>query len=119
MHSRLGTESRLSRRTVLRAAALGASSAIAAPFVHDSYAAGTLTLGTVDHWVPGANNVLTALCNEWSAKNNVEVKIDYITSMGDKDKLTAAAEAQASTGHDIIFHRDCRTRSDAACLSRP
>jgi hypothetical protein len=35
---------------------------------------------------------LTALCNEWSAKNNVEVKIDYITSMGEKDKLTAAEQ---------------------------
>ena len=116
MHTRSGTESRLSRRTVLRAAALGASSAIAAPFVHDSYAAGTLTLGTVDHWVPGANNALTALCNEWSAKNNVEVKIDYITSMGEKDKLTAAAEAQAGTGHDIIFHRDWMIRTYAQAL---
>jgi spermidine/putrescine-binding protein len=116
MHSRLGTESRLSRRTVLRAAALGALSAIAAPFVRDSYAAGTLTLGTVDHWVPDANNALTALCNEWSAKNNVEVKIDYITSMGDKDKLTAAAEAQAGTGHDIIFHRDWMIRTHAPAL---
>jgi hypothetical protein len=45
--------------------------------------------------VLGANNALTALSNEWSAKNNIEVKIDYITSMGEKDKLTAAAEAQA------------------------
>src|SRR6516162_8061777 len=40
-----------------------------------------------------------------SAKNNVEV-IDYITSMDENDKLTAAAEALARTGHDIIFHRD-------------
>jgi hypothetical protein len=68
-----------------------------------TYAAGTLTLGTVDHWVPGANHALTVLCSEWSAKNNVEVKIDYVTSIGDKDKLTAAAEAQAGAGHDICF----------------
>jgi hypothetical protein len=70
----------------------------------------------VDHWVPGANNALTALCNEWSAKNNVEVKIDYITSMGEKDKLTAAAEAQAGTGHDIVFHRDWMIRTYAQAL---
>jgi ABC-type glycerol-3-phosphate transport system substrate-binding protein len=70
----------------------------------------------VDHWVPGANNVLTALCNEWSAKNNVEVKVDYITSMGEKDKLTAAAEAQAGAGHDIMFHRDWMIRTYAQAL---
>ena len=63
-----------------------------------------------DHWVPGANNTLTKLCNEWGAKNNVEVKIDYITSQGEKDKLTAAAEAQAGTGHDIMSHRDWNIR---------
>jgi Bacterial extracellular solute-binding protein len=36
--------------------------------------------------------------------------------MGDKDKLTAAAEAQASTGHDIIFHRDWMIRTYAQAL---
>jgi hypothetical protein len=38
------------------------------------------------------------------------VKIDYITSQGEKDKLTAAAEAQAGTGHDIMSHRDWNIR---------
>jgi ABC-type glycerol-3-phosphate transport system substrate-binding protein len=98
--------SRLTRRNVLKSAALGSAAAIAAPYVHGAYAAGTLTLGCWDHWVPGANNALTKLCNEWGAKNKVEVKIDYITSQGEKDKLTAAAEAQAGTGHDIMSHRD-------------
>ena len=60
--------------------------------------------------MPGANNTLTKLCNEWGAKNNCEVKIDYITSQGEKDKLTAAAEAQAGTGHDIMSHRDWNIR---------
>jgi hypothetical protein len=76
------------RRSVLKSAALGTVATVAAPYVKGTYAAVTLTLGTVDHWVPGANNALTALCNERSAKNNVEVKIDYFTSMGEKDKLT-------------------------------
>src|ERR1700740_2650353 len=101
---------RSTRRHVLKTAALGSVAALAAPYVRTSYAAGTLTLGCWDHWVPGANNTLTALCNEWGAKNHVEVKIDYITSQGEKDKLTAAAEAQAGTGHDIMSHRDWNIR---------
>src|SRR6185312_2456972 len=101
---------RPTRRNVLKTAALGSVAAVAAPYVRTSYAAGTLTLGCWDHWVPGANNTLTALCNEWGAKNHVEVKIDYITSQGEKDKLTAAAEAQAGTGHDIMSHRDWNIR---------
>ena len=66
--------------------------------------------------MPDANNALTALCNEWGAKNSVEVKIDYITSQGEKDKLTAAAEAQAGTGHDIMSHRDWNIRIHAEAL---
>ena len=107
------TQSRLNsptRRNILKSAALGSVAAIAAPYVKDSYAAGSLSLGVWDHWVPGANNALTKLCNEWGAKNNCEVKIDYITSQGEKDKLTAAAEAQAGTGHDIMSHRDWNIR---------
>jgi ABC-type glycerol-3-phosphate transport system substrate-binding protein len=91
---------------VLKTAALATAAVITAPYVRGAHAAGKLTLGCWDHWVPGANNTLTKLCNEWGAKNNVEVHIDYITSQGEKDKLTAAAEAQAGTGHDIMSHRD-------------
>jgi len=105
-----------SRRSVLKSAVLGSVAALAAPYVKDSHAAGTLALGVWDHWVPGANNALTALCNEWSAKNNVEVRIDFITSQGEKDKLTAAAEAQAGTGHDIMSHRDWNIRVHAEML---
>ena len=57
------------RRSVLKSAALSSVAAIATPYVKGTYAAGRLTLGTLDHWVPGANNALTALCNKWSAKN--------------------------------------------------
>ncbi len=96
----------VTRRNVLKTAALGSAAAITAPYVRGAYAAGKLTLGCWDHWVPGANDTLTKLCNEWGEKNKVEVHIDYITSQGEKDKLTAAAEAQAGTGHDIMSHRD-------------
>ena len=99
-----------SRRTVLKTAALASAAVITAPYVRGAYAAGKLSLGCWDHWVPGANKALTKLCNEWGAKNKVEVHIDYITSQGEKDKLTAAAEAQAGTGHDIMSHRDWNIR---------
>ena len=98
--------SNITRRTVLRTTALGTAAVLAAPYVRGAYAAGKLTLGCWDHWVPGANNTLTKLCNEWGEKNKVDIHIDYITSQGEKDKLTAAAEAQAGTGHDIMSHRD-------------
>jgi hypothetical protein len=98
--------SSVTRRGVLKYAALGTTAAIAAPYISPTYAAGRLTLGCWDHWVPGANSALSKLCNEWGEKNKVEVQIDFITSQGEKDKLTAAAEAQAGTGHDIMSHRD-------------
>ena len=73
-----------------------------APYVRSAHAAGKLSMGFWDHWVPDANNTMTALCNEWAAKEKVEVSIDYITSQGSKNLLTIAAEAQARSGHDIL-----------------
>jgi len=101
---------RTTRRAVLKNAALATTAVLAAPYVRGAHAAGTITMGCWDHWVPGANNTLTKICNEWGEKNKVEIKIDYITSQGEKDKLTAAAEAQAGTGHDIMSHRDWNIR---------
>jgi ABC-type glycerol-3-phosphate transport system substrate-binding protein len=91
-----------SRRRVLQAAAAGAAASMAKPFVRGAFAAGKLSVGFWDHWVPGANNTLTKLCNEWADKNKVELTIDYITSQGDKLLLTGAAEAQARSGHDML-----------------
>src|SRR5271165_4242370 len=114
--SRLLDYARPNRRSLLKSAALGSVATLAAPYVKDSFAAGSLALGVWDHWVPGANATLTKLCNEWGTKNNVEVRIDFITSQGEKDKLTAAAEAQAGTGHDIMSHRDWSIRIHAELL---
>jgi ABC-type glycerol-3-phosphate transport system substrate-binding protein len=108
--------SRLSRRAVLKTAVLGSAAAITAPYVSGAYAAGSLSLGCWDHWVPGANKALDKICKEWGDKNKVDVHIDYITSQGEKDKLTAAAEAQAGTGHDIMSHRDWNIRIHQAVL---
>src|SRR6266849_1807958 len=93
-------ERKMSRRRFVATAA--ASTAIVAmPYVRGAHAAGKLSMGFWDHWVPGANSASTALVNEWAAKEKVEVSIDYITSMGNKNLLTIAAEAQARSGHDI------------------
>jgi ABC-type glycerol-3-phosphate transport system substrate-binding protein len=91
----------LTRRTVLGTVAV-ASTNLAAPFLRGAHAAGRLAVGFWDHWVPGANDTLTRLCNEWAAREKVEISIDYITSQGDKLLLTAAAEAQAESGHDLL-----------------
>jgi ABC-type glycerol-3-phosphate transport system substrate-binding protein len=91
--------SRLTRRTLLQTAA---TTALMAPFVHGAFAAGKLAVGFWDHWVPGANNTLTKLCQEWAAKEKVDITIDYITSQADKLNLTQAAEAQAKSGHDVL-----------------
>ena len=91
--------SRLTRRRLL---ATTAASIIAMPHVRGAHAAGKLSIGFWDHWVPGANNASKALCEEWGAREKVEVSIDYITSQGNKNLLTIAAEAQARSGHDIF-----------------
>ena len=98
--------SSLTRRTLLKAAALTppalAASSLTAPFVRGAYAAGSLSMGTWDHWVPGASQVLQKICMDWAAKEKVELKVDLITSNGDKDLLTLMAEGQAKSGHDIM-----------------
>ena len=95
------TKKRLTRRHFLATTAAG-TAALAMPHVSHSQAAGKLSIGFWDHWVPGANNTSTAIVNEWAAKEKVEVSIDYIPSQGNKNLLTIAAEAQARSGHDIM-----------------
>ncbi len=91
-----------SRRQFLASTAAVSATAFAAPYVKRAYAAGSLSVGLWDHWVPGANEATKALVDEWSKKENVEVKLDFITSQGRKILLTQAAEAQAGSGHDIL-----------------
>ncbi|BBK32582.1 carbohydrate ABC transporter substrate-binding protein (CUT1 family) [Stella humosa] len=96
------TRASVSRRGVLKGAAAVSAVALSAPFVRGAYAAGKLSVGFWDHWVPGANGALTQLCQEWAAKEKVDITIDYITSQGNKNLLTIAAESQARSGHDIL-----------------
>ena len=95
----------LTRRTVLQTAAL-ATTTLAAPFVHGVYAAGKLRCGFWDHWVPGANEPLAQLCHEWADKEKVDLTIDFITSQREKLTLTATAESQAISGHDVLQMSD-------------
>src|SRR4029077_164602 len=93
---------KLSRRQFVTVTAATSVAVITAPYVRGAYAAGKLSIGFWDHWVPGANKTSTDLVNEWAAKEKVEVSIDYITSNNKKIELTVAAEAQAKSGHDIL-----------------
>ena len=101
----------LSRRTALKAA----TAAAALPLVHirTAAAAGSLSAGLWDHWVPGANDVMRKLVNEWGAKNKVDVSIDFITSVGNKNLLTIAAERQARSGHDVLAYPTWEVRNNA------
>src|SRR5260370_15670706 len=92
---------KLSRRRVV-AGGVVAAGLVGAPFVRSANAAGTLTIGLWDHWVPGANDVQSAIIKEWADREKVDVKVDYITSQGNKLLLTLAAESQAHSGHDIM-----------------
>ena len=57
---------KLSRRKVVAAGA--AIGLFPAPFVRSAHAAGSLTIGLWDHWVPGANDVTSAIIKEWADK---------------------------------------------------
>ncbi len=81
-----------------------ATAATALPLVHirTAGAAGKLSIGLWDHWVPGANDVMQKQVDAWANKNKVEVQVDFITSNGKKILITAAAEHQANSGHDFM-----------------
>jgi ABC-type glycerol-3-phosphate transport system substrate-binding protein len=90
---------KVSRRRTLKLAAATA----ALPLVHirTGRAAGKVSIGFWDHWVPEGNEVMKKQCEAFAAANQVEVQPDFITSVGSKNILTIAAEAQAKTGHDV------------------
>jgi ABC-type glycerol-3-phosphate transport system substrate-binding protein len=93
---------KVGRRRFVAGTAAASTALIAAPFVRGAYAAGKLSIGFWDHWVPNANGATETLVKEWADKEKVDVSIDFITSQGNKLLLTTAAEAQAKSGHDIL-----------------
>jgi len=108
--------SRFNRRRFLATSVAASATVVVAPHIRTSYAAGKLSVGFWDHWVPGANDVLAKLCNEWATKEKVDLKIDFITSQGNKLLLTITAEAQAKAGHDILSLGTSQTLAQGANL---
>jgi ABC-type glycerol-3-phosphate transport system substrate-binding protein len=108
------TRRTISRRRVVTSTVALSSAMVAAPFVRGAYAAGKLTVGFWDHWVPGGNKAAETIAKAWAEKEKVDLQIDFITSQGNKLILTAAAEAQARSGHDVLAQGswDCARYSD-------
>ena len=52
---------KVSRRRFVAGTAALSTAMVAAPFVRGAYAAGKLSIGFWDHWVPGANAVTEKL----------------------------------------------------------
>jgi len=72
----------------------------------------------LDHWVPGANNTLTKLWQRLGEKKQGRGQDRYITSQGEKDKLTAAAEAQPARPRYHVASRLEHSGCTSACSSR-
>jgi len=96
---RFTDSNRLTRRQALKVGA----AATALPLVHirSGRAAGKLSVAFWDHWVPDGNVIMRKQVDAWAKQHQVDVRADFITSNGQKNILTIAAEAQAQTGHDI------------------
>ncbi|HEX2942445.1 MAG TPA: extracellular solute-binding protein [Rhodopila sp.] len=90
---------RVSRRRALKLAA--ASTALPLVHIRTGRAAGKVSVAFWDHWVPKGNEIMKKQCAAFGAAHQVEVQADFITSVGSKNLLTIAAEAEAKTGHDI------------------
>jgi ABC-type glycerol-3-phosphate transport system substrate-binding protein len=103
-------KSSVSRRRALQ---IGAGAA-ALPLVHirTAGAAGKLSAGFWDHWVPTGNDVMRKQVAVWAEKNKVEVQSDFL---GTALQSTAAAEQQSKTGHDIfaLFTWEVHNHRDA------
>ncbi|NBQ74559.1 MAG: extracellular solute-binding protein [Acetobacteraceae bacterium] len=104
------------RDLLLSGAGVAAAGVLAAPMVHAQGSAGTLRCGFWDHWVPAGNGALRELCAEWGEKNRVNVQVDFITSVGNQNLLTIAAQAQSRSGHDILSFPTWEPASKAELL---
>jgi ABC-type glycerol-3-phosphate transport system substrate-binding protein len=92
----------ITRRAALRASLAGTAAAALPLFRAHGQNAPVLRCGFWDHWAPGGNAVMRELCKEWGDKNRVDVQVDFITSVGNQNLLTIAAQAQARSGHDLM-----------------
>jgi len=93
---------RSTRREFLDAAGFAAATTLVAPYVRTAHSAGKLNLLLWDHWVPGANDVMRQLIEAWAEANHVEAQVDFAQNR----EVSAAGEARARTGHDVLTHDD-------------
>ena len=103
----------LTRRRALRLAA--ATTVLPLVHIRTAGAAGRVSIGFWDHWVPAGNAMMQKQVDVWANANKVEVSADFITSSGGKLQLTPAAETQAKTGHDAMtmFTWDVQNYADS------
>jgi TAT (twin-arginine translocation) pathway signal sequence len=94
-----------SRRQFLKTTAVVTGAALAAPYVRAARSAGVVKVALWDHWVPGANDTMRQLIEDWGAANSVEVAIDFLESGTAEDSLaqTIAAEVRERSGHDLVW----------------
>ena len=106
------------RKTTRRRLLKTATAAAVLPLVHirGAAAAGKLSIGFWDHWVAASNTVMRSQVEAWGEKNKVEVRMDFITSVGNKLLMTGAAEALAKEGHDLMTFRDWEVQNHAESL---
>jgi ABC-type glycerol-3-phosphate transport system substrate-binding protein len=96
----MNTKWTMTRRAALKTVAAGA--ALPMFNIAGAAAATTLRMALWDHWVPSANPVMAKQIEDWAKQNHVTVAADFMSDSGNKVQLTAAAEAQAGAGHDIM-----------------
>lgn len=105
----------ITRRRALKSATLAAASAaLPLPFARGAFAAGKLAIAAWDHPVPGANAALRKLASAWATKEKVDLTLDFVSTVGDRLNLVAAAESEAKDGHDAIaqFGWDAAARGE-------
>ena len=102
----------VTRRNALKLA----TAATALPLVHirTAGAAGRVSIGLWDHWVPDGNAIMQKQINTWAEANKVEVQADFITGNGTALGMTAAAEMKA--GHDALTFFNWDVHNYAASL---
>ena len=72
---------KLSRRQFVTVTAATSAALVTAPYVRGAYAAGKLSIGFWDHWVPGANKTSTDLVNDWAAKARGSDRLSRLASV--------------------------------------
>ena len=97
--------SKPTRREFLKTTAIATSAALAAPYVKTAHSAGQVSVALWDHWVPGANEAMRQVIEDWGAANNVDVVVDFFASGMAENPLaqTIAAEARDRSGHDLVW----------------